>query len=228
MKKVFNVILTLCVLGLIWVCYGSIMGPIKFEKAKKLRDKQVISRLIDIRKAQVEYRLVHDGRYTASLDTLIDFVKTGKLPIVKKEGSLTDDQLADGLTEKKAVRMIEKARKTGNWAKVKKAGLENFSRDTTWVAVLDSLYPAGYVADSMRYVPFGNGAIFEMAAKSDTTENGMPINLFQAQTPYTVYLDGLNKQEITNLIDIKTKLGRYCGLRVGDIEEPNNNAGNWE
>ena len=48
------------------------------------------------------------------------------------------------------------------------------------------------------------------------------------QTPYETYLGGLNTQELANLKDLQTKLGKYCGLRVGDIEQPNNNAGNWE
>ena len=35
MKTVFNVILGLCALVLIYICYTSIMGPINFEKAKE-------------------------------------------------------------------------------------------------------------------------------------------------------------------------------------------------
>jgi len=38
----------------------------------------------------------------------------------------------------------------------------------------------------------------------------------------------LDKQLLINLKDVQAKLGKYCGLRVGDIEQPNNNAGNWE
>jgi hypothetical protein len=55
-------------------------------------------------------------------------------------------------------------------------------------------------------------------------QSGAPLNLFQAQTPYETYLGGLNTQELANLKDLQTKLGKYCGLRVGDIEQPNNNA----
>ena len=72
MKTVFNVILGLCALVLIYICYASIMGPINFEKAKKHRDAAVIARLIDIRKAQLEYRTLHNQQYTESFDSLID------------------------------------------------------------------------------------------------------------------------------------------------------------
>ena len=228
MKTVINIVLGLCALALVYVCYGSIMGPINFENAKDAREKEVIARLIDIRKAQVEFRNTHEGKYTASFDTLIDFVKTAKLPFVKKEGALTDEQLEKGMTEKKAMKLIEKAKKTGNWKEVEKEGLMNFKRDTMWVSVLDTIFPKGFNADSLRYVPFGNGKQFEMASRQDTTKFGAPLNLFQAQTPYETYIGDLDKQLIINLKDVQTKLGKYCGLRVGDIESPNNNAGNWE
>ena len=132
MKTVFNVILGLCALVLIYICYASIMGPINFEKAKKHRDAAVIARLIDIRKAQLEYRTLHNQQYTESFDSLIDFVKHQKLPFIFKQGELDDKQLEDGLTEKKAINIINKAKKTGNYADVKKWGLENFKRDTLW------------------------------------------------------------------------------------------------
>jgi hypothetical protein len=204
------------------------MGPINFDNTKKAREKEVIALLIDIRKAQVEYRNTHQGVYTASFNTLIDFVKTAKLPFVKKEGALTDAQLEAGMTEKKAMALINKAKKTGNWKEVEKEGLMNFKRDTMWVSVLDTIFPKGFNADSLRYVPFGNGKQFELASRQDTTKSGAPLNLFQAQTPYEIYIGDLDKQQLLNLKDLQTKLGKYCGLRVGDIESPNNNAGNWE
>ena len=110
MKTVFNIVLVLCAAALIYICYTSIMGPINFENAKKEREKAVIARLIDIRKAQQEYRSLHRGMYAPKLDTLIDFVKNQKLPFVMKMGMLTDKQLEDGLTEKKAMAIIEKAK----------------------------------------------------------------------------------------------------------------------
>ena len=228
MKTVLNIVLADCAAALVYVCYGSIMGPINFDNTRDAREKEVIARLIDIRKAQVEYRNTHEGKYTASFDTLIDFVKTAKLPFVKKEGALSDEQLEKGMTEKKAMKIIEKAKKTGNWKEVEKEGLMNFKRDTMWVSVLDTIFPKGFNADSLRYVPFGNGKQFEMASRQDTTKSGAPLNLFQAQTPYETYIGDLDKQQLLNLKDLQSKLGKYCGLRVGDIEQPNNNAGNWE
>ena len=228
MKTVFNIVLVLCAAALIYICYTSIMGPINFENAKKEREKAVIARLIDIRKAQQEYRSLHRGMYAPKLDTLIDFVKNQKLPFVMKMGMLTDKQLEDGLTEKKAMAIIEKAKKTGRYDEVRKWGLENFKRDTMWVAVLDTIYPKGFNPDSMKFIPHGNGAQFEMNVRNDTAKSGAPVYLFEVKAPYDTYLSGLDKQEIINLKDLDSKLGKYSGLMVGSIDTPNNGAGNWE
>ena len=228
MKTVLNIVLGLCIVALIYICYATIMGPINFENEKKIRDNAVIARLLDIRKAQLEYRNLHDQQYTDSFDVLINFVKTQKLPFIYKEGELDDDQLEKGLTEKKAVDIVNKAKRTGNYSEVKKWGLENFKRDTMWVAVLDTVFPKGFNADSMRYIPYGNGAEFEMAIRNDTAKSGAPFCLLEVKAPYDIYLSGLDKQEIINLKDMQTKLGKYCGLKIGDLETANNNAGNYE
>lgn len=228
MKTVFNVLLGLCALVLLYICYASIMGPINFEKEKKIRDHAVIARLMDIRKAQGEYRTLHDQQFTNSFDTLIDFIKNDKMPFVYKQGELDDDQLDKGLTEKKAVRIIEKAKKTNNYSEVKKWGLENFKRDTMWVAVIDTIFPKGFNADSLRYIPFSNGKEFEIATRNDTAKSGAPFCLLEVKAPYDTYLNGLDKQEIANLKDLQTKMNKYVGLKIGDLETANNNAGNWE
>ena len=228
MKTVFNVILTVCVLVLIYICYASIMGPINFEAEKDVRDKAVQARLLDIRKAQVEFRNLNGQKYTDNFDSLIAFVKTQKLPFIYKEGELTDEQLENGLTEKKAMAIINKAKKTGNYNEVKKQGLENFKRDTMWVAVLDTIFPKGFNADSMRYIPYGNGAQFEMDTVTQITKSGAPVSLLEVRAPYDVYLNGLDRQEIINLKDMQGKLNKYLGLKIGDLETANNNAGNWE
>lgn len=140
---------------------------------------------------------------------------------------MDDKQLEDGLTERRLSTSSIRP-KDGQLCRSQKWGLENFKRDTMWVAVLDTIFPKGFNADSMRYVPFGNGAQFEMAIKNDTAKSGAPFCLLEVKTPYEVYLNGLDKQEIANLKDVQTKLGKYSGLMIGSLETANNNAGNWE
>ncbi|MBO6255375.1 MAG: hypothetical protein ILA03_05720 [Bacteroidaceae bacterium] len=228
MKTVLNIVLAAIAVFLLYICYESVMGPVRFEEEKNIRDKAVQARLLDIRKAQAEYSNTHDRQYTDNFDSLIYFVKNQKLPLVFKKGVLSDAQLENGLTEAKAMAIINKAKKTGKYDEVKKNGLENFSRDTTWVAVIDTIFPKGFNADSLRYVPFGNGAQFQMDTLTQVARSGAPICLLEVKTPYEAYLGDLDKQEIINLKDQQAQLNKYCGLKIGDLETANNNAGNWE
>lgn len=245
MKKVINILLALCVVGLGYIFYGSIMGPIKFDREKTIRDTEVINRLIDIRSAQVEYHAQHGGYYTDSFDSLIAFVKTGKLPVVNKVGELNDTQLENGWTESKVLNLYKEAKEAKNrytakakWDEAIEAGFVTrdeegninylFSRDTVWVSLYDSIYKGRINPDSLRYVPFGNGAEFEMEVGLDSTKSGSFMSLFEARVLFDIYLEGLNEQEIINLIDEREQLGRYPGMKVGDAFSGNNNAGNWE
>lgn len=229
MKKLaLNLLLVVAIAGLAYISVRSILDPIEFSEERTAREKAIIARLIDIRTAQLEYRNTHNREYTDNFDTLITFIKTAKMPIVLKVGELNDEQLERGLTEQKALDMIAKAQKTNKWADVDKEGLREFRRDTSWIALIDTIYGKNFCADSLKYVPYGNGAEFELATRCDTTKSGTAQWLFEARTPYEVYLTGINNQEMLNLISAQKKIGRYCGLKVGDVEQANNNAGNWE
>jgi len=251
MKKVINFILALCIVGLIYIVYGSIMGPIKFANAKSERDKAVITRLTQIKDAQTEYNHQRTG-YCNNFDSLAAFIKTAKLPITKKVGELTDDQLDANWTESKVLALYQKARNaeeeakklTGRraankkyeadtlWQRAAKEGfieiLEDgtknflFSRETDYVSLYDSLYHGLLDPDSIGFIPFGNGALFELETDSEETKSGLVQYSFIAKAPYKVYLDGLDKQEIINLLEECDDRGRYRGLTV------DNNSGNWE
>ena len=62
---------------------------------------------------------------------------------------------------------------------------------------------------TLRYVPFSNGAQFEMAIKNDTANPVLPFCLLEVKTPYEVYLNGLDKREIAN--------PERCSNQVGQI-----------
>ncbi len=225
MKIFFRTLLVLAICLMAYLCYDSIMRPIRFDQEKAVRDKAVIARLIDIRTAQIAFKNAN-GIFAADFDTLIGFVKYGSIPFVLKEGVLNDKQLEDGLTEWEAARIVERGRQ---W-EIKKWGLEGFRRETTYVNVKDTLFGASFPADSLRYVPFGaNNEEFELQAGDvQTGAAGLLVRVFQANTPYEVYLNGMDKQEVLNLRLTAEKLGKYPGLMVGNIFEANNNAGNWE
>lgn len=100
--------------------------------------------------------------------------------------------------------------------------------DTTWVDLADSLYPHHFNIDSIKYVPYGRGVTFEITSKTTDVSKEVKIHLLQIQTPYNVYLLGLDREKINELEGFQISKSRYPGLRIGDLEKPNGLAGNWE
>ena len=208
MKVTLKILLAVAVVLLAYMCYRSIMGPIEFKDERDRRENLIKARLIDIRKAQIEYKNIHKV-HAANFDELSKFLKDEKLPFLIKEGVLTDEQLEKGMTEKEAV----------------KKGL--IRRDTVWVTAVDTLFGKGYNVHDLRNVP-GANVQFTMDTATLTSGSGYTVKVFQCGVLYDDYLGDLNKQEVYNLKDKASKMGKYAGLRVGSVEEINNNAGNWE
>lgn len=229
MKKVINVILGICAVGLLFVCWRSIRDTEDFDAEVAARENVVKARLMEIRSAEEAYKAQHDGEYCADWSVLIDFVKTGKLPVVMKQGLLTEDQMNKGLTESKAAAIVN----SGDQAAIVANGLEGFRRDTIWVSLQDSLYNyEGFVADSMRYIPFSEGDTFEIIACPNTTRSGSIIQVMECNAPDSSFLKGMGKagkRLIYNRNEEANAKGAYAGLKIGDAGNNwNNNAGNWE
>ena len=208
MKVTLKILLAVAVVLLAYMCYRSIMGPIEFKDERDRRENLIKARLIDIRKAQIEYKNIHKV-HAANFDELSKFLKDEKLPFLIKEGVLTDEQLEKGMTEKEAV----------------KKGL--IRRDTVWVTAVDTLFGKGYNVDDLRNVP-GANVQFTMDTATLTSGSGYTVKVFQCGVQYDDYLGDLDKQLVYNLKDKAEKMNKYPGLRVGSVEEINNNAGNWE
>jgi hypothetical protein len=242
-------LLAVAACAMAYFCVMSVVTPIQFEDTRAQREVSVIKNLVDLRTAEVEFHH-QNGRFTANLDSLLLFLKTAPKKEVLKEGSLTDKQLEAGLTEHKAVKLLNEAKKRAlkknkfddidalyvyiweNDAEVKKNGLSGFRRDTIELNMLQSLYKGEYdeqSIDEITIIPFSNGERFELEVNNDyKTSQGIRVPLFEARAPFESYLGDLNKQELVNLVDREQKLEHYPGLKVGDIYSPNNNAGNWE
>ncbi len=247
------VVCTLAVAAVVMTvfCVQSVTTPIKFEETRAQREVAVIKNLVDLRTAEVEFNH-QKGVFTANLDSLLLFLKTAPKKEVLKEGSLTDKQLEAGLTEPKAVKILDAAKKKAlknkkltfenndalyayiweNDADVKKNGLSGFRRDTIEQNMIQSLYKGRYdesTIDGIVLIPFSDGQRFEIEVNNDyKTSQGIRVPIFEARAPFGTYLGDLNEQELVNLIDREEKLEHYAGLKVGDIYAPNNNAGNWE
>lgn len=250
MSKLINrILLSLAAIALAYFCVMSVVTPIRFEETRQSREVLVVKHLVALRTAEVEFH--HDnGRYTADLDSLVLFLRTAPKKEVMKEGALTDKQLEAGLTEHKAVKILDQAKAKAkrkqqfasddelyafiwaNDADVKKNNLQGFRRDTIYKNMIETLYKGEYNAENIAHIieiPYSNGKRFEVEVNNDyTTSQGIRVPLMEARAHYNTYLADLNEQELVNLIDKETKLDHYPGLKVGDIYAPNNNAGNWE
>ncbi|MEE4196712.1 MAG: hypothetical protein V2I54_03640 [Bacteroidales bacterium] len=208
MKKVIQIVLAIAIVVLAYLIWESIQTPIRFNKEKDKRYEATIQKMKDIRTAQLAYKDEY-GRFTGSFDTLIRFIETDSMKVVKAEGSLSDELLEQGWTEAIAV----------------KEGL--IKRDTIRIAIKDTLFTKDYSAKNLWKVPFTDGDTIELNTATVKVSK-LDVNLFEAKVHNDVLLHGLDEQLIINLNERMANANNFPGVKVGDINEPNNNAGNWE
>ncbi|NOY37793.1 MAG: hypothetical protein GXO83_09465 [Chlorobi bacterium] len=209
MRTAIKVALFVVVVVLAFLLFQSIMEPIHFNREKARREQATIQRLKDIRTAEVAYKSKY-GKYTGSFDTLIHFVKYDSFPIVKAIGSIPDSLYDLGMKEEEAIRK----------------GI--IIRDTSYVAVLDSIFDIHYPIDSIRFVPFADTAQFFLGAGEILTGSKVKVKVFEAHVLNDVLFHGMDKQLIINYNAEREKIVGFAGLKVGSLTESTNNAGNWE
>ncbi len=249
---IIRVLLGIAVVFMAYLCIDSVITPIRFEEQRAIREKAVISNLVSLRTAEAQFRL-DKGYFTADLDSLIQYLQTTPKKEVLKEGSLTEKQLEKGLTENKAAKILERARVKAqrkmhfqgvdsldqlyqyvweNDREVKAEGLQGFRRDTILTNMIQALYKGQYTQETIGkiiYIPYTDKTKFEVETNNNyTTSQGIRVPIFEIRAHYNTYLHDLDNQERVNLIDKEEKLEHYPGLKVGSVEAPNNNAGNWE
>jgi len=213
LKPVLQILLAFAIVAFGYLAYQSIMKPIEFKKIKTERYEKIIQQLKDIRTAQNAYKEVNK-KYTGSFDTLISFIKSDSMPMIKSIGSLTDEQIEAGMTEKEAV-------------------VKGFiTRDTVMVSALETTFNKDFDIENLRYVPFTQEQIeFKMAAGIVVTGSNVKVQVFEANVSNKyIFADILDeyldeyKEENGNRI----RMNKYPGLKVGSLEEANNGSGNWE
>ena len=196
---IINIALVVVAIFLAYMVYHSISRPVIFENTKSERELKVVQNLKDIRSSQGLFKENYN-RYTASFDTLIEFIRTGELPVVNIVPDPNDTTFT----------------KTIN--------------DTVgYIKVLDSLFSTrqNFNVESLRYIPFSEPQQeFEIQA-GYITRGGMKVPVFEVKAPYNTYLNGLDKQRIRNATAEREDLNKYPGMKVGSMTEPLTD-GNWE
>jgi hypothetical protein len=196
---IINIVLVIAAIFLAYMVYHSISQPVIFDNTKTERELKVVQNLKDIRSTQGLFKENYN-RYTASFDTLIEFIRTGELPVVNIIPDPNDTTFT----------------KTIN--------------DTVgYIKVLDSLFSTrqNFNVESLRYIPFSEPQQeFEIQA-GYITRGGMKVPVFEVKAPYNTYLNGLDKQRIRNATAEREDLNKYPGMKVGSMTEPLTD-GNWE
>ena len=211
MKKLFQIILAVAIVGLVYVIYVQISTPIRFDKETKAKKAQVIARIKDIRTAQRAFKSKYQ-HFTASFDSLSAFVLTDTLELERKIVD-EDDSAAMAMLKKSGKKNIEKFK----------------------IAVIDTIFAPKKVTrqdvENFRFIPgTGNKAQFIMEAGIITTESKVVIPVVECRAPYKAFLDTVAyRQEVINLIDEEqNNFNRYPGVKFGSMDSGNNEAGNWE
>lgn len=197
-NNIIKVILLVVIVILAYLVFESVMGPVRFNQQVEKRSHAVIQNLKDIRTAQMTFKTIH-GNYTSSFDTLIDFLKTGEIPVVKIIPDPTDTTFTKTI------------------------------RDTLGVIpVIDSLFKdrKNFVVNNLKYIPFTDNVPFDMDA-GIIEKGGVDVNVFEVSSHYKVFLSGLDEQMVINLIAAKEQIERFPGLKVGSMVEASTD-GNWE
>ena len=211
MKKGLNIVINIVLFAIVVILamqvVKSIKAPIKFNTEQKSRETQVVERLIDIRNAEVLYKNAN-SKYTNSFDSLIQFCQNAEIPIVKIVPDPTDTTFTRTIND-----------------------------TIGFVKVVDSIRGSrsNFNINDLKWVPFSQPQQkFELEAGS-IPRNGIEIPVFEARTPYEVYLATPGsafsekewKQRVDNAKAEKESINRYAGLKVGSMEEASTD-GNWE
>ena len=211
MRKAIQVLFVVVIIILGYLIVQSIMEPIRFNQEVEVRESATINRLIDIREAQKAYKDIY-RRYTGDFDTLIAFLDTSSFAVVKAIGEIPEEWLEEMGFE----RAREKALDEGI-----------ILRETTLVPVLDSLFGSTYASDSLRYVPYTEGVVFDIKSGEILTSSNLVVQVVEVTTMYDDLLNGLDRQLIVNYKDERMKIVGFEGVKFGSMEE-GTLTGNWE
>jgi len=196
-SNVIKIILAVVILVLGFLIFNSIRKPVRFENTLQSRNEVIVSRLKDIRTAQNLFRNQY-GRYTGSFDSLINFVKTGKIPEVKMIPDPTDT------TDSRSI-----------------------SDTIGYISIYDSIYiKKNYPLDKLNEVPFSKGDLFSILA-GKINKGGVDVSVFEVSVRLETYMKDIDKQLVINRIKEMEDKAKFPGLKVGSMTEASTD-GNWE
>ncbi|MFT5766123.1 MAG: hypothetical protein ACI8X3_003562, partial [Saprospiraceae bacterium] len=157
MRVVINLVLFIAICGLVWVLYNSIREPIAFNTEKDKRETAVTDRLKSIRLSQDLFRQITNDGYAPNFDSLVQTLRNGKIAIISVLGNPDDPEDPTITYDTIYVPAIEK------------------------IAELNKINTFKINLDSLQYVPYSNGKIFEIAADTLTYQQTL-VNVIEVKT----------------------------------------------
>ncbi len=201
-RPVISILLWLLIGFLGYSIFQSIMGPIKFNKAKVSRYGKAIKNLKMIRDAEVAHKEV-TGKFTKNKQGLIQFIDTAKFAVTEVKNIVVDEDKGGGIVIQVEKRVV----------------------DTIGFKDVRASF-AGRDYKNMFNVP-GTDAQFSLETGFVEKLEGIKASVFEAKIDKGVILKGLNKdlirQEKESLGGSEVK-GEF--ISVGSLEDVKV-SGNW-
>lgn len=206
MKTIIQILLWIVCIGLGYLIFKSVNGPIEFKKEKQERFGAVISVLKDIRNSQEAHKSV-TGAFAPNFKNLISFIDTAEYTITQRRDS--------SFVRYNKVYRID-------------AQVDTTVIDTLgFVSVKDSLFKKDLRYKSMMNVPYAkNGETFEM--KSDIIEkSGYQASVFEVKVKKNVVLYDQPKDLLARE-NAQLSVEEVNGdeIKVGSLTDVSTN-GNW-
>lgn len=197
-STIIKIALGVVIIVLGYLLYASIMKPVRFEAEVNRRNEQIVNRLKDIRTAQTLYKQFNNA-YTGSFDTLIDFLRTGQIPVVKMIADPNDTTFTRSISD-----------------------------TVGYIGIADSLYSKrpNFKLEDLAIIPFTDGRKFEMkVGKID--KGGVMVSVIEILVPYEYYLYDMKEQDVVNIEKRQERINKYPGIKMGSLTEASTD-GNWE
>lgn len=196
-SNILKIVLLIAIIFLGYYLYEIIMEPIRFEEIRDKRYAKTKERLEQIRNVQKAYRAEYNA-FAPDFNTLIAFVDTGKQAIIE--------------------------RKDSSFTYYDKTYQQERNKDTIITRVIgyrdvkSSLFPNGFDASQLQYIPYTDNQKFIMEADKIKV-NDIVVPVFEARAPNEVLF-----------ADVRDKYAQFIeldwGLQVGSLNEPTL-SGNW-
>lgn len=202
MKSILQIVLWIVCIGLAYLIYKSVTGPIEFAKVKEDRFAAVISALKDIRNAQEAYKTVND-KFANNFESLIAFVDTGQYTITQmRDSSYMEYDKVYGIDLLKEVTIID----TLGFVKVKDS---LFRDDDRYKTMMDVPYAQNNEKFAMKADVIDKGgyraSVFEAKVKKNVVLFDQPQDLIDRENAQ-ISVEEVNGTEIIvgSLTDVST------------------------